>query len=270
MRFAICNELFAGWDHRRVCEFVARTGYQGLEIAPFTLADDPARLPAAARREVRAIAEDRGLAITGLHWLLMKPDGLHLTSDDAAVRQRTVDHLRGLVDLCADLGGAVMVLGSPNQRSLPPGTARTAGRQRARDALLACAPTARARGVTICLEALPMSQTNLWNTNAEVRAMVDEVGDPAVAMVLDVKSMCAEAMPVPDNIRACRGRFVYVQANDSNLQGPGFGDVDFVPILRALREVGYDGWISVEVFDFTPGPEALATKSLDYLRRCLP
>jgi sugar phosphate isomerase/epimerase len=270
MRFAICNELFAGWDHRRVCGFVADAGYDGLEIAPFTLADDPARLPAAARREVRVIAEDRGLAITGLHWLLMKPAGLHLTGNDPEVRQRTVDHLRGLVDLCADLGGAVMVLGSPNQRSVPAGTAPATGWQRARDALLACTPTARARGVTICLEALPASLTNLWNTNAEVRAMVDEVGDPAVAMVLDVKSMCAEAMPVPDNIRACRGRFVYVQANDSNLQGPGFGAVDFVPILRTLREVGYDGWISVEVFDFTPGPEALATQSLEYLRRCMP
>src|SRR5262249_46256938 len=160
MRSAICNELFAGWDHRRVCAFVAGAGYDGLELAPFTLGDDPARLPAAARREVRAVAEGSGLAITGLHWLLMKPQGLHLTTGDTAVRQRPVAPLRGLADLCADLGGAGRVLGSPNQRSIPAGTDRTTGRQRARDALIACAPTARARGVTICLEALPASLTH--------------------------------------------------------------------------------------------------------------
>lgn len=267
MRYAICNELFQGWDHRRVVDFVADAGYTGLEIAPFTLAEHVDGISAARRRELRAIAGDRGIAITGLHWLLVKPPGLHVCDPDAAVRARTADYLRRLVDLCGDLGGEIMVFGSPNQRKIAPGLSRADATGWAHEVFASCAPTAAARGVTLCLEALPEDLTNFLNTNAEVRGSVAAIGHPNIQMMIDVKSMCAEPIPLPENIRACAGVFRYVHANDRNLKGPGFGDTDYAPVAAALREVGYDGWISVEVFDYAEGPEVIATKSLEYLRR---
>ncbi|MBN1445098.1 MAG: sugar phosphate isomerase/epimerase, partial [Candidatus Omnitrophica bacterium] len=59
----------------------------------------------------------------------------------------------------------------------------------------------------------------------------------------------------------------HFHVNDRNLGGPGFGDVDFAPIIRALKDAGYGGWLSVEVFDFSPGPEAIAKKSIEYLKK---
>ena len=116
MRFAICNELFESWDFRRQVEFVKATGYDGLELAPFTFADSVTEISADRRKELKKIAADAGLELTGLHWLLVKPPGLHLTSPDKAIRAKTVDYLKQLIDFCGDLGAKFMVFGSPNQR----------------------------------------------------------------------------------------------------------------------------------------------------------
>jgi sugar phosphate isomerase/epimerase len=88
-----------------------------------------------------------------------------------------------------------------------------------------------------------------------------------VRLHLDVKAMASEPTPIPAIIRASARHLEHFHANDVNLQGPGFGDVDFVPIFKALEEVGYQGWVSVEVFDYSPGPERLARDSIDYMRR---
>ena len=270
MKFAICNELFEGWDFARTAAFVAGLGYEGLEIAPYTLADSVHEITPVRRRELKAIAEGAGLKITGLHWLLVKPEGLHVAHPDAAVRQRTVDYLRALIDFCADLGGTILTFGSPKQRSLAPELGPGRGRRLALASFAACGEAAAGRGVTLCLEALPPDLTNFLNTNAEILALVKEIDHPNIRMMVDVKSMCAEPIPVPENLAACQGFFRHVHANDANMRGPGFGAVDFRPILRTLRDLQYDGYISVEVFDYTPDPETIARESLRYMRECLP
>lgn len=269
MRFAICNELFEGWEFAKTVDFLAGLGYDAVEIAPFTLAESVGAIGRTERRAIRETASRAGLAIAGLHWLLVKPAGLHLTSPDAATRRRTQAYLRELIDFCAEIGGSTLVFGSPNQRNIVPEIDRETGWRYAVEGFRICGEAAAEKGVTLCLEALPGQMTNLLNTNEEVRAMVDEVAHPNVAMMVDVKSMCAEDIPIPDNIRACRGRIRHVHANDANLKGPGFGEVDFRPIFGALREIGYQGFVSVEVFDFTPDPETIARESLRYMRSCL-
>jgi sugar phosphate isomerase/epimerase len=270
MRFAICNELFEGWDFRRQVEFVKATGYDGLELAPFTFADSVTDVSADRRKELRKIAADAGLELTGLHWLLVKPPGLHITHPDKSIRTKTVDYLKHLIDFAGDVGAKFMVFGSPNQRKILPEITRDQGWHYAVESFAACGDTAAKRDVTLCLEALPESLTNVLNTNAEVIRMVRDINHPSIRMMVDVKSMCAESISIPDNIRNSREFFRYVHANDANMRGPGFGEVDFKPILRALQEVGYNGWVSVEVFDFKPDPETIARESLRYLRASLP
>src|SRR5207302_402205 len=121
MRYAICNETFEGWDHARVCRQVAELGYEGLEIAPFTLAPRITDVTPERRRRLRREAEECGLRIIGLHWLLAKTEGLQLTAPDAGVRQRTADYLIELARCTRDLGGDLMIFGSPAQRRVPAG-----------------------------------------------------------------------------------------------------------------------------------------------------
>ena len=104
MRIALCNEVIRELPFERQCAFARAVGYDGLEIAPFTLGDEPHVLPAARRAELRRAAADAGIAITGLHYLMIAPKGLSITSPDASQRARTVDVMRRLCDLAADLG----------------------------------------------------------------------------------------------------------------------------------------------------------------------
>src|SRR5574341_2397227 len=115
MRYAICNETFEGWDHERVCRTVAELGYQGLELAPFTLAPRITDVTAAQRKLLRRQAEENGLKIIGLHWLLAKTEGFQLTAREEEVRQRTAEYIVELARCCRDLGGELMVFGSPAQ-----------------------------------------------------------------------------------------------------------------------------------------------------------
>lgn len=269
MRFSICNETFQGWEWERTCAFVAECGYGGVEVAPFTLAPDVRAIDAARRRQLRAAAEEHGLAISALHWLLVSPDGLSLTTADAAVRAHTSDYLVALADFAGDLGVGVMVLGSPRQRWIADGDSPSDARARFLEALLPALDCASTRGVRICLEPLPPPEANFLLTLDEVAAMLRELRHPAACTILDVKSASAEGRPVDSLLRSHSAIIGHIHANDANRRGPGFGDTDFRPILSAAQECGYDGWVSVEVFDYQPSPEVIATESLRYLRSCL-
>lgn len=266
MKFAICNELFEQWPWERVCEFVAAAGYDGIEVAPFTLADAVTDVAPDRRREIRAQARRAGLEVVGLHWLLVSPKGLYINSPDAAIRSRTSQYLADLADFCADLGGKIMVLGSPKQRNVAAGLTYQQAWELAKQTLRLPLERAAARGVTICPEALSPQETDFINTAAEARRLVQEMAHPNLRMMLDVKAMSSEGRPVADIIRENGDLLAHVHANDPNLRGPGFGDLDFAPIAAALREVAYDGYVSVEVFDYTPDPQTIATRSLAYLK----
>jgi D-psicose/D-tagatose/L-ribulose 3-epimerase len=267
MRFAMCNELYGDRPLADVFRSIAAVGYEAVELAPFTLGKPVTEVTAAERAHIRMLADDAGIGFTGLHWLLAKTEGLHVSAAEPEARQRTLDHLIALSRLCADLGGSVLVFGSPGQRSTPPGmTGKEAG-ERAVSLFAEWARYAEADGTIICLESLPPAETDYLNTIAGVIEVVESIGSRALQLVLDVKSMSAEPTPIPELIRQAAPHLAYVQANDANRGGPGFGDTDFVPIFGALAEVGYDGFVSVEAFEAPTGIDDLAVRSIEYLRR---
>ncbi|MCS7271010.1 MAG: sugar phosphate isomerase/epimerase, partial [Gemmataceae bacterium] len=244
-RYAICNETFQGWEHAHICAHIAELGYTGLEIAPFTLAERITDVTAHQRAELRRQAEAAGVQILGLHWLLARTEGFHLTSPDPDVRQRTGEYLTQLAHAAADLGGNILVLGSPAQRSFPPTITLQQAQDYALDTLRYCLPALEQRRVYLCLEPLASSETNFLNTAAEAVSLAQRLDHPYVRLHLDVKAMAAETQPAPAIIRAFAPWLTHFHANDPNKRGPGFGQTDFRPILQALRDVRYTGWISV-------------------------
>jgi sugar phosphate isomerase/epimerase len=268
MRYAICNETFEGWDHERVCRFAAETGYTGLEMAPFTLAPLITDLSAERRREIRRQAEAHGVPIIGLHWLLAKTQGFMLTSPDAETRRRTAAYLIELVRACRDFGGDIMVLGSPLQRKIPPSHTRDQAEDFAADTLQQVLPELEKTKVFLCLEPLAPAEADFLQTAEEGLKLRDRLGHPQVQLHLDVKAMSSEKEPVPAVVRRFHRVMKHFHANDANRRGPGFGDVDFVPIFQALKDTHYQGWVSVEVFDYTPDPETIARESIRYMRAC--
>ena len=268
MNYAICNETFEGWDHARVCTRVAELGYTGLEVAPFTLASRITDVTSARRTELRQQADAAGVKLIGLHWLLAKTEGFHLTSQDAEVRKRTGEYLAELARAAADLGGDILVLGSPVQRNLPEGMTKEQGDELAADTISHCLPVLEQTRVFLCLEPLTTAETNYMTSAAEGVRLCRKLAHPWVKLHLDVKAMSAEGTPVPDIIRANSEFMQHFHANDPNKRGPGFGAVDFKPIFRALKDVKYSGWVSVEVFDYSPDPDTIARESIRYMREC--
>ena len=268
MRFSICNETYGAWPFERVCDDIAAVGYQGVEIAPFTLAPDPEQLDERRATEFGEIARRAGLSVCGLHWLLAKPEGLHLTTPDADLRERTVAFMQHLARMCAALGGEVMVLGSPRQRDVLVGQAYDDVFARAAEACRSVCEVAGPLGVTLALEPLTRDDTNFLTSAAEVERLIRAVDDESCRLLLDVRAMTAEYDSIPEIIAAHHEHLAHFHANDPNLRGPGTGDVDFVPIARALADVGYSGWVSIEVFDHAPDGPTVARESLAYLERC--
>lgn len=269
MRFAICNETFVDWPFDQAFEFAAECGYSGIEIAPFTMAVDAREISAARRSELVREAEVAGLEVVGLHWLLAKTTGFHLTTPDAVVRRRTAEYVQALARLCRDLGGSRMILGSPQQRNIMPGVTPQAAFEYAAEVVDQCLRVLEETEVTLCLEPLGPAEGNFLNTAAEAVRLIERIGHPNCRLILDCKAMSSEAVPIPELIRSNARLLAHFHANDPNRQGPGFGDLDFVPILAALGEIDYRGWVSVEVFDYAPGVERLARESIENMQRAL-
>ena len=124
------------------------------------------------------MVEDAGLATIGLHWLLAKTEGFYLTSPDPEVRRRTVDYLITLAEATRDLGGSLMVLGSPKQRDLLPGVSHDQALGYALEIFRRVMTAIGALGVDLCLEPLAPFETNFLNTCSQARALIDEVDHP--------------------------------------------------------------------------------------------
>ncbi|HEX3869356.1 MAG TPA: sugar phosphate isomerase/epimerase family protein, partial [Pirellulales bacterium] len=221
MKFAICNETFQDWPFDKAFARAAEYGYTGLEIAPFTIDNDARKITAARRDEVRKQAKAAGLEIIGLHWLLAKTESLYLTSPDLDTRRRTSEYLIELARLCRDLGGSIMVLGSPLQRVLLAGVTHDDAMQYAAEVLQDAMPDCEELNVTIALEPLSPEWGRFMNTAAEGVELMHKVGSSHCRLHLDCIAMATEPTPIPELLHRYRREMVHLHVNDPNKQGPG-------------------------------------------------
>jgi sugar phosphate isomerase/epimerase len=269
MRISLCNEVIAALSFRQQCRLAKALGYDGLEIAPFTLGDEPHRLSANECTVLRTTAQAEGVAITGLHYILRAPAGLSITDADARVRERTVEVMRGLCELARALGATIVVHGSPDQRRIA-AAERGEGMKRAADCFAAVAKAAQQAGVTYCIEPLSPDQTACINSVAEAADIVQQINSPAIKTMIDCSSAArgGETERIPDLIARWvpTGLIAHVHFNDPNRRGPGEGELPFGPILAALRQHGYAGDAAVEPFIYEPNPQTCAARSIGYIR----
>jgi len=273
MKFSLCNEVLQPQPFEQQCAAAAAMGYDALEVAPFTLADNPMLISDAQAREFRRIAQDAGLSISGLHWLLVAPSGLSIVDASDAVRQRTLTVMQRLVELCALMGGSYLVHGSPKQRSVPEGSTREQALERATDCFAKVAVTARDAGVVYCIEPLSTRETDLINTVAEAARIVDGIDSPGLKTMLDCSAagqVEQEAIEVLLRRWMPSGHIAHVQVNDPNRRGPGQGEMKFAPILEAIAQLqasgDYQGIVAVEPFDYVPDGPACAARAIGYLK----
>jgi D-psicose/D-tagatose/L-ribulose 3-epimerase len=265
---AICNEVYQDWAFHDACKSIREIGYTGIEIAPFTLAERPADISATARKQYRGIISSEGLRFVGLHWLMVSPKGLHVTTPDDRLREAGWRHIRDLIDLCADLGdGGVMIFGSPKQRSTVDGSSVADATKRFEDGLASVAGHAMARRVTLLVEALPADQCDVVGSLTEAIEMVQRIGSPAIRSMFDTHNAVDETEPHAVLVDRYFEYIRHVHVNEMDGKHPGTGDYDFKPVLEVLRRRNYAGWVSLEAFDFAPGATKIASESLAHIQK---
>lgn len=272
MKLSLCNEVIRELEFPRQCVVAAEMGYEGLELAPFTLGENAYRMGAGERAAVRRAVSDAGLKVSGLHWLLVAPAGLSITTADRPTWERTVDVMRRLIALCAELGGDYLVHGSPAQRRLAGQVDAKEAAQRGEAAWAAIAEDAAKAKVVYCIEPLALPEADFVNTIEEAVAIIRRIGEPAVRTMIDTSAAgLMEREPVPDAVRRWipTGLIGHVQLNDRNRRAPGQGDDRFVPVMKALRDTGYDGWVAMEPFDYRPDGPSCAARAIGYVQGIL-
>lgn len=267
MKLSLCNEVIRALPFERQCALAAQLGYEALEVAPFTLGDDAYRMPASERVAIRRACSDAGIAVSGLHWLLVAPAGLSITTADRPAWENTLDVMRRLVELCADLGGTYLVHGSPAQRRTGDNSDRQAAAVRGEEAWAKVAQDAQRAGMIYCIEPLAPRETDFVNTIAEAAAIVERIANPALRTMIDTSAAATEAEPVVALVDRWMptGLVTHVQLNDRNRRGPGQGKDAFTPVLAALKRNGYDGWLAMEPFEYVPDGPTCAARSIGYV-----
>jgi D-psicose/D-tagatose/L-ribulose 3-epimerase len=265
-KYALCNEVFQKMDFAASCRIVKSAGFSGIEIAPFTLADHLDEISPARRKELRDIIKSEGLEFAGLHWLLVTPKGLHATTADAALRRKTWDYVLKLIDFCGDMGGGIMVFGSPQQRGSLGNTEEEARRAFA-DGLASVANHAQERKSTILIEPLPRKDTNVVNTLDEAVAILTKINHPAIQTMFDFHNTVNETEPMDVLVRRHFAHIRHVHINEMDGRYPGAGDLNFLPVLKVLAELKYKRWVSAEVFDFKPGADTIARETMACMRK---
>lgn len=268
-KYSFCNESLREYSWEDQCRIISETGYTGVEIAPFTLVGKGVEeINTAQRRQMVKDMKDNGLECVGLHWLLSPPpEGLHFTTPDAQLRRQSVNYLDALIDFCGDLDGEVMIFGSPGQRSTTDGITVEEAMDYFADGLASVADHAGARKVKILVEPLTGDQTDVVNTLGEAMKIVEKVDHPAVSTMFDFHNTADENHSMDELIRSYYDHLhhVHFQKMDGSLMTPSEISPEYLRVFEALKDLNYKKWISVEVFDFSPGGKTIAKECMKTL-----
>jgi sugar phosphate isomerase/epimerase len=252
------------------CRIVSNAGYRGIEIAAFTRVKDGVQeISPAQRKEMVSVMKDSGLECVGLHWLLAPPPkGLHFTTPDTDVRRKTVAYLDMLIDFCGDLGGSYMIFGSPKQRDTRAISVEQAKKYFA-EGLTSVADHAQQQGIEILIEALGKRNTDVVNTLAEATELVERINHPAIKTMFDFNNTADETEPFDVLLRKYYKNIhhVHVQEIGGKHLGTGNAVNDYIKAFQTLKDMRYNHWVSLEVFDFTPGGKTIANESMKTLKQ---
>jgi sugar phosphate isomerase/epimerase len=268
MKYALCNELFGGMDLVRAAEIVKDSGYGGIEFAPYTVfgSFSPNDVQTGIGGIKKVLAET-DLAFAGFHWLLVASKPMSLVSSDKALRDPALAQLRLLLDAAGELGGGPLILGSPKQRGSVPGQTVAEAKDVLLDGLASLGDYAVSNRSKILIEALDHNQCNVLNTIDEAKELIRAIASPGISGMFDFHNAGDETESWEALIGKHGDIIKHVHINEWDGGPPGTGSSDYAPAFKALKDIAYNGWISMEIFSQPDDPAAVVERACAFMRK---
>ena len=265
-RYAICSEIFKDWSLQDACVLAQSLGYSGFEVAPFMWAESIDLISPGERAEFRRIIEGEGLVCSRTPLATGDPQGTAFDDGGCGPPRKELVLSGKAHRLLRRSGWPVMILGSPYQRNAADGQSVEEALSRLAEGLAGLAPHAAEREVALLMEAVSSQETNVVTTLEEAVRIVDTVGHPNVQTMFDFHNAADQGgdfLSLPERYFE---KIRHVHVNEVDGRHPSTGEIDFARVLQLMKDREYQGWFSLEVFDFEAGPERIARESIDYLK----
>jgi len=260
MKLSICNEIL-GKDLAKAAEVALKVGCEGVELAHFTFCLKPSDLSASKRAEIKEIFSSRGLEICALHWIYASPPGLKLFSKSEEKRKEALKHTLDVIDLAADLGAKVIVVGSPKQREIPSEVSRRTAEEWAVDFFRKAGEYAGDRGVVIALEPLPAEDTNFINTTEEAVKLAEKILSENVRVMIDLMHVVRSNENLDEILKKYLSWIVHVHIPDVY-----YRPLNLKEAVAKVLKTGYTNYISLEHISPGVSPEESIEKTISFLR----
>ncbi len=252
---------------------IKRHGFDGIEVSMFLPADF-------ALNDIR-----QGLAQNQLECTICSviPRGLSVISDDAAVRRKTRTHLEDCVKATAEVGAKIIAGPLYSPVGYLPGRRRTADEWKwAVECYQSLGPVLARHNVTVAIEPLNRFETFFLNTGADAVALCDQIGHPNVGILFDTFHANIEEKNIGQAYRTVGRHLKHVHTCENDRGIPGSGHVEWQDVFQALRDIRYDGWLTIESFgfalgelsaaasiwrDIAPTPESIAFEGVKFLKQ---
>lgn len=249
MKLSACTAAFGMADLKKIIKTSAELGYDAVELtAALHL---PVESTKERRKEVLGWIKEAGIECSALHYIF---DGtIRLLSTDPEMMKKSVDYMKKVIDVAYDMESPTVIVGSGGKtRSFEPDWDREDGIQCMADVIRQSGEYAKEKGVTLAIEAINRYETNFLNTLEEAVNFVNLVDHPNVRTMADTYHLNIEEVNPAETIRKYGHTLANLHLADSNRQAPGDGHFDFASVAEALRETGFHGYCSFEVFGLYP------------------
>lgn len=252
---------------------IKRHGFDGIEVSMFRPADF-------------ALADIRqGLAQNQLECTICSviPRELSVISDDSSVRKKTRTHLEECIKATADVGAKIIAGPLYSPVGYLPGRRRTADEWKwAVECYQSLGPALARHNVTVAIEPLNRFETYFLNTAADAVALCDQINHPNVGILFDTFHANIEEKNIGQAYRTVAPHLKHVHTCENDRGIPGSGHVEWKDVFQALRDVRYDGWLTIESFgfalgelsaaasiwrDIAPTPESIAFEGVRFLKQ---
>jgi sugar phosphate isomerase/epimerase len=239
--------VYFGEDISESIKRVARFGYNAIELVGEPDTNDG--------HAIRRQCADANIKVSSI-CSIYTGEGRDLTNKSKDNRGKAVDYSKRVADLAAASGAAVMIVAPSPVGKMAPESPPEQEWAWAVEGIQAIADHAASQNVKLCIEAWNRYETHFINRIPQALDLMRAVAKPNVGVMGDTFHMNIDDSNIADAIREAGPALIHIHFADSNRAAPGQGHTDFVPIMQALKDINYQGYITFELLPASSDPFA--------------